>query len=140
MNRIAKRNIEDVAELVVAAWLISSPLFLGYSARVDATLTSVMIGAVMVTTTYLALARPARWEEYFNLALAACLIASPFVFGFSSITVATVNFIATGLVLALICALALFQQSKLQDETPGGPGAAEKNLFKPNDMLSTGKH
>jgi hypothetical protein len=139
MNRMVKRNIEDVAELVVAAWLVASPLLLGYSARVDATLTSVMIGAILVPTTYLALARPARWEEYFNLALAACLISSPFIFGFTSITVATVNFIATGIVLALICVLALFQQSKLQDETRGSSGAAEKTLFKPNDLLSTGK-
>lgn len=140
MNRMAKRNIEDVAALIVAAWLVASPLFLGYSARVDATLTSVLIGAVLVPTTYLALARPARWEEYFNLALAAILIGSPFVFGFTSITAATVNFIATGIVLALICVLALFQQKKLQDETPGGvKAAAEKTLFRPNDLLSTGK-
>lgn len=139
MDRIVKRNIEDVAELVVAAWLVVSPLLLGYSARVDATLTSVMIGAVLVTTIYIALARPARWEEYFNLALAAILISSPFIFGFTSNTVATVNFIATGVVLALICVLALFQQKKLQDETPGGTSAAGKTVFGPSDLLSTHK-
>jgi hypothetical protein len=123
MNIMQKRNLDDVAELGVAAWLVVSPFLLGYSARVDATLTAVMVGAILALTTQLAIARPANWEEYSNLVLAAVLIASPFVFGFSAMFAATINAIATGIVLGVLCIVGLVQQRSLEREESMGEGA-----------------
>lgn len=122
MDRIQKRNLDDVGELVVAAWLVASPFLLGYSPQVDATLTAVMIGAVLAFTSQLAIARPAKWEEYSNLVLAAFLVASPFLFGFSEMMVPTVNAVATGVVLGMLCILGLAQQRSLEREQSTGEG------------------
>lgn len=118
MDRMIKRNLEDVGELGVGVWLLVSPFLLGYAANVEATLTAVTVGALLMLTTQLVIARPARWAEYFNLIMAALLIASPFIFGFSSLAAATINSIATGVLLAGFCVIGLVQQRLLERETP----------------------
>jgi len=116
MTRIAKRNLDDVAELMVAAWLVASPFVLGYSANIEATLCAVFIGSVLGFTSQFALARPAKWEEYMNLVLGLFLIASPFIFKFSMLATATVNSMAMGIILVMLCAAALFHQRYLDRE------------------------
>lgn len=126
MTRIAKRNLDDVAELVVAAWLVASPFALGYSANIEATLCAVIIGAVLGFTSQFAISRPAKWEEYLNLFLGLFLIASPFIFNFSTIQAAMVNSMAMGIILVILCAMALFHQRYLELE---GPIDSKENKF-----------
>lgn len=116
MKRLVKRNIDDVAELVVAAWLVASPFLLGYSAEHTATLTVVMVGAVLSFPAQFSLAKPARWQEYFSLTLALFLVISPFLLNFSHLMVATINTIVAGIVLGGFTIAALIQQKRSERE------------------------
>src|SRR5690606_3726948 len=59
-----------------------------------------LLGALIVTTSVIALAEIARSLRWLNLLFAAALLVTPFVFGAD--TVATVTSIALGILLALL--------------------------------------
>lgn len=113
MKRLLKRNLDDVAELAVGTWLVISPFLLSYTENRQATLTAVMIGAFLPLTTLFSIAKPAYWEEYLSIGLGLFLIASPFMLGFSSLLAATINTVASGIVLGAIAIAALYQQRKI---------------------------
>lgn len=117
MNLNTKRNLDDVAQLCLAAWMVVSPFALGYSPNVTATLTVVAIGTFLSLTTQLSIARPGYWEESVSFALAVFLVASPFLLGFSELASATINTISSGVVLGILAMVGLVQQRRLERET-----------------------
>lgn len=116
MKLIVKRNLDNVLQLVVAAWLAISPLLLGYWSERPPTLTVVIVAAIVGGTAQLAIARPGKWLEYSNLILSIFLIVSPFVVGFSENTTATVNTILGGLALGALAIRGIALQRRLERE------------------------
>ncbi|MDX1810912.1 MAG: SPW repeat protein, partial [Gammaproteobacteria bacterium] len=75
---------QDFVELGVASWIICSPFVLGYFHEASASLSIMMIGSVMILFAIMGLATEKPIDEWINLALGLFLIATPWIFGFSS--------------------------------------------------------
>lgn len=116
MKLIVKRNLDNVLQLVVAAWLVISPVLLGYWSERPPTLTVVIIGAIVGFTAQVSIARPGKWQEYSNLVLSLFLIVSPYIIGFSENITATVNTIVGGLALGALAIRGIVLQRRLERE------------------------
>lgn len=95
---------QDAINLVLGAWLIASPWVLAYAVERVPTTNAVVVGAIIALAAAAALYAFQAWEEWTNVALAAWLIVSPWVLGFSTLQIAMWNHVAVGvavLVLAL---------------------------------------
>jgi len=99
------KHWQDPVNAVAGAWLIVSPWVLGFSGMTAAiwtmVATGIVLGAVALGATFV----PRQWEEWTEVALAACLAVSPWVLGFRSNETAMVNAV---LVAAVILVLALW--------------------------------
>jgi cation transport ATPase len=108
-----KTRWQDWLNLVFGLWLFFSPWLLQYyTARpyTDQTFAlwnSVVFGAAVVVFAVWALFVPKKWEEWTNLVLGLWLIASPWVLGFHTYTVAAANMVIVGLVIAVFSGAAL---------------------------------
>lgn len=99
------KHWQDPVNAAAGAWLIVSPWVLGFSGMTAAmwtmVATGIVLGAVALGATFV----PRQWEEWTEVALAACLAVSPWVLVFRSNETAMVNAV---LVAAVILVLALW--------------------------------
>jgi hypothetical protein len=112
---------QDAIELILAAWIFISPIILGFFDYNAATLTAMIVGTVALITTQLGLAKQQPGVEWFNLALAVFLVASPWVFTYSGLFLATWNAIIAGLVLTLFAILAMINDYSYQHHSRKRP-------------------
>ena len=98
---------EDTVELLFAVWILVSPFLLGYFHVASASAIMIFIGAVLFMTTQLGLSLQTPWEDWTNLILALLLIVSPWMFGFSTVKVAVINAVASGICVAIFALLSL---------------------------------
>lgn len=98
---------QDAVEIVLIAWLWLSPFVLGFFGRMEASLTAVMIAAISSLFTQLGVATQKPVDEWINLALALALIASPWVLGYSDLTLATGNAVIVGTLFGIFAVLAM---------------------------------
>lgn len=113
-DRDSMKRWQDWLALALGLWLLVSPWLLGYSALQAATWNAVILGVGIAVFAGAALAKPASWEEWINLALGVWLVISPWVLGFSDATAATWNQVIVGLIVAADAAFAMTQsQSRL---------------------------
>lgn len=98
---------QDWVALVLGLWLLASPWLLGYSALQAASWNAVILGVGIAVFAAAALAKPAAWEEWINLAMGAWLVISPWVLGFSDAAVATWNQVIVGLLVGVDAAWAM---------------------------------
>ena len=116
---------QDVVELVLAAWIFVSPVVLGYFTVVEASITALLVGAIVSLTSQLGIAKQQPWEEWFNLVVAAIFITSPWLFGYSTVVAATLNAVISGLLLAIFAIAALIHEyaelRQLRHPTTHGP-------------------
>ena len=101
---------QDVVELAIAFWLISSPFVLGFFSNTNASLSCILIGCLVVTLSMMGVARETPWEEWTTICLAALLLATPWLFSFASITIAVFNVLISGGLLIVFSALAMRQE------------------------------
>ncbi len=105
---ISAENWLDPVELLFSVWLLASPFVLGFFDVTSASIVMIAIGSTVFLTAQLGLSNHLPWEEWINLLLAGLLIASPWLFGFAGIMVATVNAVVSGIVLATLALAALW--------------------------------
>ncbi|MFN3746639.1 MAG: SPW repeat protein [Hyphomicrobiaceae bacterium] len=96
---------KDAGSLALGIWLILSPWALAYAGETTAAWNAYIVGAIIAVAAFAALIAFQKWEEWVNAGLAAWLIVSPFVLGFSGLTYALWNQIIVGL---LVGALAIW--------------------------------
>jgi hypothetical protein len=93
---------QDTLNLVLGLWLIISPWVLAYTAQTTAAWTAHAVGVVILVMAALALYAFHTWEEWINVALAAWLIVSPWLLGYSAVQAATWNQIVVGLAVGVL--------------------------------------
>src|SRR4051794_8520736 len=100
--------VHSLLEYIVGIGLIAAPLLLDYDSGA-ATAVSIVLGVLILflvatTTSTLSLINqvPLSMHIVFDYAIAAILIASPFLFGFSDESTPTALFIALGVVHLLV--------------------------------------
>jgi hypothetical protein len=101
-------TMHAAAEPLLAALLIAAPFLFGFSGQGAATAVAIVAGVAvllvaMSTTWRLSLIKviPVAAHLVFDLALAALLIAAPFLFAFSHETAPTAFFLVVGVLLLL---------------------------------------
>jgi SPW repeat len=91
------RRWVDWVNIILAAWLAASPwLLVGAAGDGPAAWSSWSAGTGLVMLALLAMYRPAVWSDAMGIMLGAWLIASPWVLGFASATVALANAVIMG--------------------------------------------
>jgi hypothetical protein len=111
-----KKHSQDWIILVFGVWLLCSPWWLQYftgrpyTDQTAASWNSILFGPVVAFFATWALTLPQKWEEWTNLVLGLWLIASPWALGFDTYTVAMVNMVVVGGIIALSAAIGLGRQ------------------------------
>jgi hypothetical protein len=109
MSRITLRRDEavlNIYNLAIGLFLLVSPWLLALShqaARADI----LVIGALLIAVSAVALVAFATWEEWISLLLGLWLVVSPWVLGFAHTRAAHLG-IGAGLVIAYLAALELW--------------------------------
>jgi len=96
------KHWQDPLNLILGLWLIASPWVAPYSAETNPTLNAVIIGSLVVLLAVSEVYMLRAWEEWTSVALGVWLMASPWVLGFSDLTVAMWNAIAVGLAVTVL--------------------------------------
>jgi hypothetical protein len=96
--------------MVLGLLLIIAPFALSYSNNPVALWSSVVIGAIIALASgYKAFAKDTnRWEDWVDVLAGLVAVATPFVFGFSTMAAAMFTFIILGLIVALLSAYDLY--------------------------------
>jgi hypothetical protein len=111
-----KNRWQDWIVLAFGVWLLCSPWWLEYftgspyTDQTAASWNSIISGLVVAYFAIWALTLPEKWEEWINLVLGLWLVASPWALGFDTYTIAKVNMLVVGGVIALFAAVGLGRQ------------------------------
>lgn len=101
---------QDLLIFIAGLWLFLSPFLLQYiSSNPSAAGTSFMVGSLMIGLAMTGLSIHQFWEEWINLVLAVFLMATPWIFEFTTEPVVMWNVISVG-VIAAICAFWVLKQ------------------------------
>jgi hypothetical protein len=93
---------QDRAILVLGAWLVASPLVLGFWSDIGPrSLDFYFIGAAIALLAVYELRRRGMWGEWLLLVLGAWMVGSPWLIGFASDRIAVVDSVAAGALVAL---------------------------------------
>lgn len=102
---------KDAGNLVLGLWLALSPWVLSYAQEATPAWNAHIVGVIIAVAAFAALAAFQKWEEWFNAALGAWLIVSPFILGFSAISAALWNQLVVGLVVLVLSAWAAMAET-----------------------------
>jgi hypothetical protein len=99
---------QDVVSLVLGVWLVVSPWALGYAGETMAAWNAYIFGVIIAVAAIAALVAFHEWEEWVNAVIGLWLIVSPWVLGFSGLAAAMWNFVAVGVIVAVLAAWAAY--------------------------------
>ncbi len=104
----------NLLTFTAGGWLMLSPWVMRYHEQSGAAWSALIIGALLVTSEFIAFVRPGVWEELLDLLLGGYLIASPYLLGFSGSVAAANNAGMVGTVIILLAIIGLFDESEAQ--------------------------
>jgi hypothetical protein len=110
---------QDTVNLLLGIWLAVSPWILPYADHQGAAWNARLTGVAIIAAAAAALIAYEVWKEWVNVILAAWLIASPWILGYSGVGAAFYNQLVVGL---LVGVLALW----LAATTTNGSGLATR--------------
>ena len=93
------KHWQDPVNAVLGAWLVASPWVLGFQGNPTALSAMMVFGVALIAAAAGAMWLPQAWEEWAEAALGALVIASPWLFDFSTLEVARNSAIVSGLVV-----------------------------------------
>jgi hypothetical protein len=93
---------KDAANFVLGIWLVVSPWVLAYAANTQPAWNAHVVGVIIAVAALATLIAFHEWEEWVNTALAAWLIVSPFLLGFSGLQAALWNQLVVGVLVGLL--------------------------------------
>ena len=108
-----KRTWQDLVEFLIGAWLVASPFLLGFFGVGSAAGTAILLGSIVAGIAIVGISAPGYWEEWSNLLTGFVLVVSPWLFGYATSMVATVNNVGCGLFLALLAILAMLREQHI---------------------------
>ncbi|WP_456411245.1 SPW repeat protein [Oceanithermus sp.] len=100
---------QDGVNLVLGLWLVVSPWILSFTSNAAALGNALIVGAIFVALSLLALADAKPREEWSELVVAVWLLISPWVLGYSALAAPTWNAV---IVAVVVGALALSATSQ----------------------------
>ncbi|WP_456444963.1 SPW repeat protein [Deinococcota bacterium DY0809b] len=101
---------QDWVNLVLGLWLVVSPWVLAFSQNGAALWNALIVGAIFVVLSLLALADAKPWEEWSELVVALWLLVSPWVLGYSALSAAMWNAVIVAVIVGVLAYTAASQQ------------------------------
>ncbi len=101
---------QDGVNLVLGLWLVVSPWVLAFSQNGAAMWNAVIVGAIFVVLSLLALSDAKPWEEWSELVVALWLLVSPWVLGYSAVGAAMWNAVIVAVIVGVLAYTAASQQ------------------------------
>ncbi|GEM90158.1 SPW repeat protein [Oceanithermus desulfurans] len=101
---------QDWVNLVLGLWLVVSPWILAFSQNTAALWNALIVGAIFVVLSLLALADAKPWEEWSELVVALWLLVSPWVLGYSALSAAMWNAVIVAVIVGVLAYTAASQQ------------------------------
>jgi hypothetical protein len=113
---------QDWLALVLGAWVIASPWFLGVTIGSNAAWAAWILGALIVVVALWSLAVPdMQWSEYLQILLGAALFVSPWVIGFTDNTNFTWSAWIAGVIVAGLSLWSVFVVNQQGDTMAPNP-------------------
>ena len=105
-NDLQQIRLASGLNIIAGLWLIVSPYGFGYYMLNPPFWNSIVIGFLVVVFATIRIVLSARFSEiaWINFAFGAYLCISPFLFGFTNVTAALSNSIASGVFIMLMSA------------------------------------
>ena len=101
---------QDFVELCIASWVFVSPFFLGFFNNVPASLSCMLLGGLVISLSIFGMAREVPRIEWATLCFSVVLIASPWLFTFSQVSIAVFNVVISGTLLIIFSVLAMLHE------------------------------
>ncbi|WP_287371065.1 SPW repeat protein [Oceanithermus sp.] len=101
---------QDWVNLVLGLWLVVSPWILAFSQNAAALWNALIVGAIFVVLSLLALSDAKPWEEWSELVVALWLLVSPWVLGYSALSAAMWNAVIVAVIVGVLAYTAASQQ------------------------------
>ena len=105
---------QDWASFALGLWLAASPWLLDYSHIESATANAAFMGLALALGSHFEVSFDETAAEWFNLAAGLWLVLSPFLLGYSSEPMVTVNSIAIGTGVAALASSALSLEKEIE--------------------------
>jgi hypothetical protein len=113
METSAAARWQDWASFGLGLWLAVSPWVLGYAHVDAATGNAAFVGLAIALSSHFEVSFDERSAEWFTMAAALWLVLSPFLLGFTAATVATLNAVGVGTLVAALATSALSLDKQL---------------------------
>ena len=111
---MSKLRWQDVVNILMGLWIATSPWVLGFpGSHYAAMWNALVVGIAIIVLELVDIDWPAYWEEWLSIALGAWLIASPWMFGFVDNRVGTMSSVASGIIVMVLSASALFSATRV---------------------------
>lgn len=117
------RRWQDWANLILGAWVFVSPWILDYGSSTTAALNAYVMGGGIVVFAMIAAYMPKAWEEIINMLLGVWLVVSPFVLGFSAMTVIALHTVVVGILATAFAIWAMSNEQSFYKRWQGGHSA-----------------
>ncbi|WP_456411926.1 SPW repeat protein [Oceanithermus sp.] len=101
---------QDGVNLVLGLWLVVSSWILSFTSNAAALGNALIVGAIFVALSLLALADAKPREEWSELVVAVWLLISPWVLGYSALAAPTWNAVIVAVVVGALALSATSQQ------------------------------
>ena len=116
------KSWQDQVNAMLGLWLIVSPWVLDYTGTRMLTLgspnaavwTALVFGVIAVVLSFLDIYAHRTWDMMADLCVGAALIIAPWVLGFASQSVPTINDTLVGLAIALVAAVSLMKEPEVR--------------------------
>ena len=95
------RHWQDYGNILLGAWLLCSPLLLGFQAQLAALDNTVAIGVLLVAVGFGAVLMPGIWEDLTEIVLGTWLAMSPLFFEFGT-QIGAINALVCGLLVVTL--------------------------------------
>ncbi len=101
---------QDGVNLVLGLWLVVSPWILSFTSNAAALWNALIVGAIFVALSLLALVDAKPWEEWSELVVAVWLLVSPWILGYSALPAPTWNAVIIAVAVGAVALSATSQQ------------------------------
>ena len=102
LNEKLTTQWKEVGNLALGVWLAVSPWALSYASQSTPAWNAHAVGVIIAVAALAALVAFQVWEKWVNAALAAWLIVSPYILGFSGLATAFWNQLIVGVVVGAL--------------------------------------
>ena len=120
------RHWQDWADLLLGLAVLVSPWLLDFSTSAAPTWDAVIVGSAVVILSAVAIAHLEPWEEWLQIGLGLWLIVSSWMLDYGEAHKALACHVGLGLMITLLAASELWEESQGKEEA--GQGGAQQEL------------